>query len=223
MQPRLAVIIGAGPRLGLEIGRRFGREGYRVVLASRQHESIVKLVKTLTEEGVEADAACFDAANPMAIRSGLDDVIEDWGYPDVLVYNAASGPASRPTHLEPEAILDTFRVNVVGALVAAQCIVDGMRESGRGTILFTGEGHALSPHLDAAALGMGKAALRNLAFSLAQELESDGIHVATVTITGPIAADTAFDPAMVADCFWELHTEPAGSWSPELVFHGRPR
>ncbi len=45
-----------------------------------------------------------------------------------------------------------------------------------------------------AALGIGKGALRHLAFDLADELTNQNIHVATVTICGTIQPGTPFDP-----------------------------
>jgi hypothetical protein len=38
-----------------------------------------------------------------------------------------------------------------------------------------------------------------------------------------VAPRTPFDPDLVAEEFWRLHREPAGEWTTELVFHGRPR
>jgi NAD(P)-dependent dehydrogenase (short-subunit alcohol dehydrogenase family) len=64
---------------------------------------------------------------------------------------------------------------------------------------------------------VGKAALRNLAFSLAKELEPSSIQVATVTIRGTIAAETRFDPERIAQEHWRLHRQPRESWQREVL------
>ena len=93
--------------------------------------------------------------------------------------------------------------------------VRAMRERGEGTILFTGGGLALQPYPDFASLAIGKAGIRSLTFSLAQEVADDGIHVGTVTICGFIRAGTKFDPDTIAESYWELHSEDRRSWSHE--------
>lgn len=223
MGARLAIVVGAGPGIGQSVGRRFGREGYRVVLVSRRPDRLITIAANLAKEDIEAIPLQVDVSDLAALRSGLAEVTRQVGDPDVLVYNAARSPTVRPTLVDVGTLLDSLRVNVVGALVCAQSVLEPMRRAGRGSILFTGGGHALSPHPEAAVLGIGKAALRNLTFSLARELEPDGIHVATVTVNGPVAPRTPFDPAFVADAFWRLHCEQADEWSTELLFHGRPR
>jgi NAD(P)-dependent dehydrogenase (short-subunit alcohol dehydrogenase family) len=54
-------------------------------------------------------------------------------------------------------------------------------------------------------VSIGKAALRNLAFTLAEELKPQGIFVGTVTITGNVAPGTHFAPNLIAEKYWELY------------------
>ena len=92
-----------------------------------------------------------------------------------------------------------------------------MRRAGQGTLLFTGGGLALKPQADLASGSMGKAALRQLALCLAEELAPEGLHAALVTVAGFVQRDTPFNPDLIADCFWELHREPRESWRSEVV------
>jgi short-subunit dehydrogenase len=101
-------------------------------------------------------------------------------------------------------------------------VLPAMREHGRGTILATGSWVALDPRPEETARAVGKAAARALLAALAKEVESDGVHVALVTVMGPVAAGTAFNPASIAEAFWTLHTEPSGAWRAEVLFGGRP-
>ena len=92
--------------------------------------------------------------------------------------------------------------------------------AGQGTILLTGGGFALRPLAALTSLGIGKAALRNLAFSLAEELGPRGIRVGTVTILGSVAPCTAFDPASIAEAYWALHQDCSGALGPEFQYKG---
>ena len=69
-----------------------------------------------------------------------------------------------------------------------------------------------------ASLGVGKAAIRNLAFSLFADLKDSGVHAATVTICGMVAPGTAFDPDRIANAYWQLHTQPIDAFEREVQF-----
>lgn len=69
-----------------------------------------------------------------------------------------------------------------------------------------------------ATLGVGKGGIRNLTVSLAKELESNRINVATVTIAGLVKPGTDFDPAKIAETFWTRSQQTPGSFKREVVF-----
>jgi hypothetical protein len=77
----------------------------------------------------------------------------------------------------------------------------------------------LSPFIKrASSLAVGKAGLRNLAFSLHKELTPFHIHVATVTICGYVREKTRFSPGNVSESFFQLHQQPEGQWDRELTY-----
>jgi len=45
--------------------------------------------------------------------------------------------------------------------------------------------------------------------------QPDGVHATGVTISGPIAAGTPLDPDLIADTYWNLHTQPPAQWAAE--------
>ena len=70
-----------------------------------------------------------------------------------------------------------------------------------------------------APVSLGKAALRSAATMLGADLEADGIRVATLTIAGQIVAGTSFDPACIAERYWEVvHSDDP--WQAEFRFAG---
>ena len=128
----------------------------------------------------------------------------------MLLYNAAALRKTPPSGLDPETMVEDFRVNVAGALVAVQKVLPSMQEQKKGTILLTGGGLSLNPYYEYASLSVGKAGIRNLTFSLAQELQPHGIKVGTVTIAGFVKKDTHFDPDKIAEEFWKIHASKQG-------------
>lgn len=129
---------------------------------------------------------------------------------------------SGPSDIDPAELIADFPVNVAGALAAVQSVLPAMRAARAGSILLTGGGLAIDPTgwLPAASLAIGKAGIRSLALTLHAELAPIGIHAGTITIAGQIQKGTAFDPARIADAFWDLHSDAAGRFRAELVYRG---
>lgn len=82
----------------------------------------------------------------------------------------------------------------------------------------TGGGLASHPFADAVSLEIGKAGIRSLAFTLAQELKDSGIHVATVTICGTVQSGTHFDPDTIAQSYLALHKQPPEAFETEAIY-----
>jgi NAD(P)-dependent dehydrogenase (short-subunit alcohol dehydrogenase family) len=158
-----------------------------------------------------------DLARAEPLREALA-AIEAWGgAPEALVYNASAGTPGPAAELDPAQLQADLRVNVGSALAAARWALPAMRQAGRGTLLFTGGGLALRPQAGLASASLGKAALRSLALSLAQELEPEGIHAATVTVCGFVQPGTPFAPELIAQEFWELHLQKRECWENERI------
>ncbi|GAA3400384.1 SDR family NAD(P)-dependent oxidoreductase [Paenibacillus hodogayensis] len=215
MSKPLLVIVGAGPGVSAAVARKFGAAGFRVALLARNQASLDTQTSELTEQGIEAYSLTADAANRESIEEAFRIVRERSGSPDVLLYNAAVISRTTITTLSEQQLIDEFKVNVGGALTSVQQVAPHFVERGEGTILITGGGLALSPNPEYASLSLGKAAVRSLAYSLAQELKPHGVYVGTVTIGGYVSKGTFFDPDRIADKYWDLYQKRD---EPEYVF-----
>jgi len=203
------VILGAGPGIGLAAALRFRREGFRVAMVARPGDDLEGFEKALG--GGLVLGADLAGGVPTA-------AIEAWGgFPSVLLYNASAGAPGPAAELTPEQAMADLRVNVAAALAGTRWALPSMRAAGKGTLLFTGGGIGLKPQQGLASGSLGKAALRSLALSFAEELEPEGIHAAIVTVRGFVRAGTELSPEAVAACFWELHAQPRGGWDRERL------
>ncbi|GLS46026.1 NAD(P)-dependent dehydrogenase (short-subunit alcohol dehydrogenase family) [Methylobacterium brachythecii] len=209
MRRKAAVVVGIGPGLGLAIARRFVREDFSVVGLARAPDKLQR------ELGIEVREA--DAANPETLNGALREIEADRGPVEVLVYNAYRASFGLPGCLAVDELETDLQVNVVGAYAAARIMHELTAARGRGSILLTGGGLAFDPRawLCAFSLSAGKAALRNLAYSLSEAFKADGVAVATVTIAGRIQEGTLIAPDLIAEAFWRLHVEGVNA-GPEL-------
>lgn len=219
MEGQTCVIVGAGPGIGLAVARRFAREGFRIALVARRAEALRQYAEELRAEGDTAVAYPADLADLTAIPELFARIGAELSAPDVLVYNASAVTHGVPSQLTAEQLRDDLTVSVVAALACVREVLPAMRERGEGTIMLTGGGFALNTYAPMASLGIGKAALRSLALNLGAELEPQGIHAATVTILGEVRERTLFDADRIAEAYWQLHAQPPGAWSRELLYN----
>jgi NAD(P)-dependent dehydrogenase (short-subunit alcohol dehydrogenase family) len=207
---RGAIVIGAGPGIGLAVARRFAREGLPVAAIARSAATVDATVAAVAAEGGTAAGFTADATDDAGLRAALDAAVARHGVPEVLVYNAARIRPDRPGELPAADLLATWAVNVGGAATAAAHLAPRMAAAGGGTIVLTGG--MPEPVAAYASLSLGKAGVRTLAALLAEEHGPAGIHVATVTVHGPVAPGTRFDPDEIADRYWTLHRQPRDAW-----------
>lgn len=215
-----ALIIGAGPGLGAALARRFGREGYALTLIARNEQNLTATADDLRGDGLNVDAVTADISDAGAFRSTLKTLAERVT-PSVVIYNAAVLVQDSILTSDAGYLVNALTVDVLGAVTTAQVFTPAMREAGEGTFLVTGGGLSLYPHAQYASLSMGKAALRSVASLLHDKLKDAGVHAAEVTFAGSIEPGTALAPELIAETYWQLHTQPTGKWDVETVFDGR--
>ncbi|TDC25501.1 SDR family NAD(P)-dependent oxidoreductase [Streptomyces sp. 8K308] len=214
------IVIGAGPGIGRSVARRFAREGLPVAAVARTARTAHDTAEAVADLGTRALALTADATEEAGLRAVLDAATAELGPPDVLVYNAALIRPDAPGELPARAHLDAWAVNVGGALTAAGHLLPAMARHGAGTYLVTGGMPEPKPAYTS--LSLGKAGLRALVALLDEEYGPAGVHVATVTVAGPVAPGTDFDPDDIAEHYWRLHTQARADWQREVTHGPRP-
>ena len=212
-----AVIIGAGPGLGLAVARRFAREGLPVAVLARRRATVDAAAQALAPAVAPVLPLVADSTDEAALRAALDAAADALGVPDVVVYNAAVIRADAPGELSAQGHLDAWAVNVVGAMTAAAHVAPRMAQRGGGTFLITGG--MPEPVAAYSSLSLGKAGVRTLSALLHEQYGPDGVHVATVTVGGGVAPGSGYDPDDIAEHYWRLHLQHREEWELE-VRHG---
>jgi NAD(P)-dependent dehydrogenase (short-subunit alcohol dehydrogenase family) len=213
---RSAIVIGAGPGIGASVARRFARAGFAVGLIARSRSTIDATLADLS--GQTAAGLTADVTDETALRAALDQLVEQIGVPSTLVYNAGLVRRDAVGELTAQQQLDTYAVNVVGAITAIAWLAPRMAEHGGGTVVLTAG--LPQPIPEATSLSLGKAGLRALAELLAETYGPSGIHVAAVTVAGAVEPGTAFDPDEIAERYWQLSLQPEDEWEPQVLYDG---
>ena len=207
MDKKVFVVVGAGRGIGNHTAEIFAKNGYQIVLVARNKEKLESYAADFYKAGIECDIVTADASDTNSLTSAFESIIDKYGAVDALLYNAAVLTPGFPTKLDSEELMTHYQVDVASALHCANLVIPGMKKKNDGIILFTGGGLSLYPMPEYTCVSIDKAALRALTFAMSEELKEKGIYVGTVTVMGNVAPGTHFDPAKIAEKFYDIAEE----------------
>jgi NAD(P)-dependent dehydrogenase (short-subunit alcohol dehydrogenase family) len=206
-----AVIVGAGPGLGLSIGRKFGLSGMNVALISRKREKLDGLVRILKSEGIDARGFVGDVSDQASITAALEEAETQCGPIEVLEFSPLPGMGRDQNLMSAlgttvEMVDRQYRRLVLGAVTCIRHVLPGMLKRKQGAILVTTSGSGHFPIQILTPIGMAMAALRQYTLCLSQALVGTGIYVGTVCIAVVIRkGDQLGDPDAIAQTYLDLY------------------
>jgi NAD(P)-dependent dehydrogenase (short-subunit alcohol dehydrogenase family) len=176
---QITLITGGSRGLGKALAAVFVVEGAQVVIAARGADTLEAARK---ETGASL-ALVADMTQPEDIQRVVGSAIDRFGRIDILINNAGTlGPTPRPALLDtdPDALLDTFRINTVGPLRVTQAVLPHMIKQRSGLIINITSDAGVGAYPGWGAYGASKAALELIGSTWAGELEGTGIRVLNV-------------------------------------------
>ncbi len=87
MSKKIVLITGVGPGTGSSIARRFSDGGYKIAMIARDKERL----KSLEDELEDRKGYSWELRNQEYLNSTIDNIIKDFGYPDIFIHNAVRG------------------------------------------------------------------------------------------------------------------------------------
>jgi 2-keto-3-deoxy-L-fuconate dehydrogenase len=171
---RVALVTGAASGIGAAIVARLQGEGARVagLDVNPGGASDVELLADLRSAGQLGEA----------VRTMTGKL----GAPDILIHAAAASVPGGVFDTDPAAFIDTYDVNVVGAVRLLQLCAPAMRARGGAVVMLSSiNANYATPRL--AAYAATKAALNNLVQTAALELAPHNIRVNAIA---PASVDT---------------------------------
>ncbi len=217
------VIAGAGPGLSRSVARRYGHEGYEVVLVARRPDRLQALAQDLTADGIRALSVPGDLSDPAGMADLAARIRADAGDPDVLYYAPTSPdmafvPAAELTVATIEA---TTRLLLESFVELIQAFLPHMLDQRAGAILTAQGATTLTGTPGMSGPGPAMAAQRNYLQALGLELEDRGVFVGRVYISSLIKNSAIHqtaresgqkipdamlvDPDDLADRLWRMH------------------
>jgi short-subunit dehydrogenase len=218
-------VFGTGPGVGQAIARRYGKEGFEVVLVARRQGPLDLLARELSAEGVTAHVISADLSQADGVPVLAERIRARVGDPTALYYGPATDPAFVPAvDLTSELLQDRMPITMYTLLALVREFLPAMVERGDGAILSAQGAAAVQGRPNMSGWPTLLAAQRNYLQSLAAEVVDKGVYVGMLYIGArilgtPFEADyqrrraqgepvpdmAAADPAELADILWDMH------------------
>lgn len=185
----LAWVTGASSGIGRALALQLVRDGYSVVVTSRNHGKLVALQQEAAADGriIVLDG---DVTDPQDMERVLASIEYDHGDLSLAVFTADVTIPVRGDELHREAFERSFAVNVNGVVNCLLPAVAHMKARGHGHIAIVSGAAGYGGLPGNAAYGATKAALINMAESLKQDLDRIGIRLQLIS-TGLVDATDA--------------------------------
>ncbi|KAL7807425.1 hypothetical protein V8C26DRAFT_439338 [Trichoderma gracile] len=167
----VALILGAGPNVGINVAKAFAAQGYEVAVASRSRKDDEETKRYLHIKA--------DFGEPSSIEDIFATVIRELGHPSVVVYNTTSYSLTGATTLQQQiaAFQRDNNINIVSTYAATQLAIKSFAilppESSR-AFIYTGNKQHLMVIPPLLSQGVGKSGSAHLLHYLSEEHKESG-------------------------------------------------
>ena len=178
MLDRIALVTGAGRRIGKASALALADAGARVALVARTAAELEQVVAKITAGGHQALPIVADLSQRTAPREVIDRIRQTWGAIEILVNNAGVGSSANPKPLvdfDDDFWELTFALNVTAPYLFTKLVLPDMLRAKWGRIINIASLNAKIPSLHAAAYVASKHALSGLTKATARETAECGI------------------------------------------------
>lgn len=186
---RAAVITGGSRGIGRESALLLARDGFAIVVSSRNQGESDTVANEITAAGGTALAVRADVADEDAVTALFETTEKTFGGVDVVVHAAARAGAARTStvaELDLTVLDDLYRTNIRGTFMVAQQAARRVRDGGA-IITFSTSVVALA-FPGYSAYSASKGAVEALTLILARELRGRNVTVNSLA-PGPTATE----------------------------------
>ena len=230
--------VGVRWGVGGAIAQKFAKEGFLVVLTTRNAANASALEIAIREQGGECMIVELDLVSTDSISKAFAQIRDEVGDPEVLVYNAGylEGRDLPPDkelleHIPDEMFETAQHIASRGPFLIAKEVLPAMRERGEGSFLISNNSFSLrgKKRYTGQSLYYPRVMMRTLSQVLTEEYSEHGVHVANIIIDGlidspgtralPVALeqpDVVMNPVKIAEAFYYLHTQDKSCWTHEI-------
>ena len=188
---KVAIVTGSSKGIGRSIAEQLAQAGAAVVVSSRKAEACEPVAQAIRQAGGKAEVIPAHVGREEDRAHLVEETLKRLGRLDVLVCNAAANPYYGPlARVEDAAYHKTMDTNVLGALRLSGLAHPHLIKQGGGSIIFVASIAGLRGVPNLGSYSVSKAAMIQLARSLAVDWGRDHIRVNCI-LPGLVKTDFA--------------------------------
>lgn len=219
------IISGGSSGIGLALAGIYLKNNNRVTLigrsADRLQDAARQLLALRPDSRDSIRLAAADVSDAAALVAAIEDAQSAFGPCDILITSAGIVMPGLLHATDGSAARQQIETNLIGTINATQAVYAGMRERGRGSLLFVSSAASLIGIPGYAAYCASKAGLSGFAEALRMEAEPAGIHVAICyppdTDTPQLAGELAHRPPEAEIIMGHVRPWPADKVAAHIV------
>ena len=175
LQDKRALVTGSTSGIGKAIAKTLATEGAIVVVQGRRETEAQRVADEIMVVGGKASIAVGDLATEAGAEGVVAATQDALGGIDILINNAGMALTGDWFQTNAETWMEIYNLNVAGIIRLVNRFAPEMRGQGWGRIISIASGEASLPVVSQGAYAASKAAVVNLAVSLANALAHTGV------------------------------------------------
>jgi NAD(P)-dependent dehydrogenase (short-subunit alcohol dehydrogenase family) len=183
---KIVLITGASSGFGALTARAIADSGDTVYAgmretAGRNAPAVESAVEYSNQNSVDLRAIEMDVNDEASVDAAVRRILDEHGRIDVLIHNAGHMVVGPTEAFTPEQLAELYDINVLSTQRVNRAVLPGMRERGRGLVVWVGSSSTrggVPPYL--APYFAAKAGMDALAVSYAAELARWGVETSIV-------------------------------------------
>ncbi|BBD61930.1 short-chain dehydrogenase/reductase SDR [Nostoc sp. HK-01] len=184
---KVAVVTGGNRGLGFEASRQLAKQGYKVILTSRDEDKGKAAAQKLQAEGLDVIAYTLDVTSDESSQNLAEFIDQQFGKLDALVNNAgiyidAQAGSKGIIDTKIDTLQTTIDTNVYGVVRVTQALIPLMKKQNYGRIVNVSSGMGQLTDMEGGSPGyrISKTALNAVTRIFASELIGSNILVNSV-------------------------------------------
>jgi NAD(P)-dependent dehydrogenase (short-subunit alcohol dehydrogenase family) len=223
------LLTGIAEGLGADIAGTFAKAGHDVIGLSRSARASEQVTRRVEAAGGKYLHLACDITRTAELSEAIKPYADRI---EILIHNPQLLTIKPFEQTTIEVFEETWRVTLLGAVIAAQAVIPHMAARQQGVVILSGATAGLRGGANFSAFASAKFALRGLAQSLAREYGPKGVHVAHVVLDGLIGepqtdqrfgpqdsvsqASGRMDPGAIAQAYLDLSRQNPSAWTHEM-------